>query len=397
VYRPRLSQFAPSLQVRVFDEDCMATSKLASPNRRVHSSAASRLAAGVYPPESRLISEESFLHYLQLEQRRTERSGRSFLLILISGEGLDDEARKHSSPEVITALSGCIRETDVLGWYEKSLTLGLIMTEIGDASSQVIEAIVRKISAVLQECLGPDLYCQMAVTVRVFPEGCENRVFNRRRSKHSVATRVDSWLKRCIDIAGSLIALLLLSPIFAVIAIGIKLSSKGPVFYCKQRVGQNGNEFPFYKFRTMYVNNDSSIHREYVTKLISGSADARANGGLFKLKNDPRITRIGKFLRRTSLDELPQFFNVLLNHMSLVGPRPPLRYEYEKYSTWHKRRVRELKPGITGLWQVEARSVTTFDEMARIDIRYAKARNLWLDLVIMLRTPAAMFSGRGAC
>ena len=99
-----------------------------------------------------------------------------------------------------------------------------------------------------------------------------------------------------------------------------------------------------------------SIHREYVTKLISGSADADANGGLFKLKNDPRITRIGKFLRRTSLDELPQFFNVLLNHMSLVGPRPPLPYEYEKYSTWHKRRVRELKPGITGLWQVEARS-----------------------------------------
>jgi lipopolysaccharide/colanic/teichoic acid biosynthesis glycosyltransferase len=147
----------------------------------------------------------------------------------------------------------------------------------------------------------------------------------------------------------------------------------------------------------MYVNNDPAIHREYIAKLIAGSADASANAGLFKLANDPRVTRIGRFLRRTSLDELPQFFNVLLNHMSLVGPRPPLPYEYEKYSAWHKRRVLELKPGITGLWQVEARSLTTFDEMARIDLRYAKSRDLWLDLKIMLRTPGAMLSGRGAC
>ena len=375
----------------------MATSKLASPNPRMHSSALRRLAAGVYPPESKLISEESFLHYLQLEQRRTERTGRSFLLILISGEGLDDETPNHASSGVIPSLSACIRETDVLGWYEKSLTLGLIMTEISDASSEVINAIMGKISAVLQDCLGPDLYCRMSVTVRLFPHECENRTFSRKRTKNSAAKWADDRLKRCIDIVGSLIALFLLSPIFAVIAILVKLSTKGPVFYCKMRVGHNGKEFPFYKFRTMYVNNDPSIHREYVTKLISGSAHADANGGIFKLKNDPRVTRIGKFLRRTSMDELPQFFNVLLNHMSLVGPRPPLPYEYEKYSTWHKRRVRELKPGITGLWQVEARSLTTFDEMARIDIRYAKARNFWLDLKIMVRTPAAMFSGRGAC
>jgi lipopolysaccharide/colanic/teichoic acid biosynthesis glycosyltransferase len=375
----------------------MATSKLASPNLRARSSATTRLAAGVYPPESRFVSEESFLHLLQLEQRRTERSGRPFLLILISGEGLNDELQDPSSPGLNAHLSAAIRETDVLGWYEQPSTLGLIMTEVGDVSPEAINAIMGRISAVLQECLGPDLFCQMTVTVRVFPHECEDRTFSRKRAKHSIGTHVDHRLKRCIDVIGSLVALFLLSPAFVVIAILVKLSSKGPVFYCKQRVGQNGKEFPFYKFRTMYVNNDSSIHREFVSKLISGAADTQANGGLFKIKNDPRVTRIGKFLRRTSLDELPQFFNVLLNHMSLVGPRPPLPYEYEKYSTWHKRRVRELKPGITGLWQVEARSLTTFDEMARIDIRYAKARNLWLDLKIMLRTPAAMFSGRGAC
>jgi lipopolysaccharide/colanic/teichoic acid biosynthesis glycosyltransferase len=113
--------------------------------------------------------------------------------------------------------------------------------------------------------------------------------------------------------------------------------------------------------------------------------------------NDPRVTALGRFLRKTSLDELPQFLNVLMNDMSLVGPRPPVPYEYERYQAWHRRRILEIKPGITGLWQVKGRSRTTFDEMVRMDISYARMRCLWLDLKILLQTPAAMFSGRGAC
>jgi lipopolysaccharide/colanic/teichoic acid biosynthesis glycosyltransferase len=147
----------------------------------------------------------------------------------------------------------------------------------------------------------------------------------------------------------------------------------------------------------MYVDNDSQIHRDYIAKLIAGKGDLGEGRGIYKLVNDPRITAIGRFLRKTSLDELPQFVNVLMNDMSLVGPRPPLPYEYERYQTWHRRRVLELKPGLTGLWQVEGRSRTTFDEMVRMDLRYANIRSLWVDCKILLQTPAAMLTGRGAC
>jgi lipopolysaccharide/colanic/teichoic acid biosynthesis glycosyltransferase len=199
-----------------------------------------------------------------------------------------------------------------------------------------------------------------------------------------------------MDICGSLLAIIVFLPAFAVIAILVKLTSRGPVLFCQKRLGEYGKEFCFYKFRTMYVNNDSRIHREYVAKLIAGGGNAGQGKGVYKLVNDPRITPLGRFLRKTSLDELPQFVNVLMNDMSLVGPRPPLPYEYERYQTWHKRRVLELKPGLTGLWQIEGRSRTTFDEMVRMDLRYAETRSLWVDLKILAQTPAVMLSGRGA-
>jgi lipopolysaccharide/colanic/teichoic acid biosynthesis glycosyltransferase len=146
----------------------------------------------------------------------------------------------------------------------------------------------------------------------------------------------------------------------------------------------------------MYTDNDPAIHREYVARLIAGDQDAGQGCAMYKLKNDPRVTPLGRFLRKTSLDELPQFFNVLCNQMSLVGPRPPVPYEYERYQMWHRRRVLEMKPGLTGLWQVEGRSRTTFEEMVRIDLRYAGCRSLWMDLRILLLTPGAVLSGRGA-
>ena len=183
------------------------------------------------------------------------------------------------------------------------------------------------------------------------------------------------------------------SPLFVAIAVIVKVTSRGPMLFCQKRVGHYGREFNFYKFRTMYSGNDPKIHQEYVSKLIAG--DLKSDG-VFKITDDPRITPIGKFLRRTSLDELPQFFNVLKNDMSLVGPRPPLPYEFARYKTWHKRRVLEVKPGLTGLWQVEGRSRTTFDEMVRMDIRYGAQQSFWFDVKILLQTPSAMFTGRGA-
>jgi lipopolysaccharide/colanic/teichoic acid biosynthesis glycosyltransferase len=149
----------------------------------------------------------------------------------------------------------------------------------------------------------------------------------------------------------------------------------------------------------MYFQNDSKVHRDYVRQLISAKEShghTDDSGGVYKIKDDPRVTRIGKFLRRTSLDELPQFFNVLRGEMSLVGPRPPIPYEVMAYDIWHRRRFLEIKPGITGLWQVEGRSRVKFDEMVRMDIKYAKTWSPWLDIKILFRTPMAVLRGDGA-
>jgi lipopolysaccharide/colanic/teichoic acid biosynthesis glycosyltransferase len=148
----------------------------------------------------------------------------------------------------------------------------------------------------------------------------------------------------------------------------------------------------------MHVNNDNSVHRDFVAKLIAseeGSTPGKENN-VYKIKNDRRITPLGKVLRRTSLDELPQFFNVLRGEMSLVGPRPAIPYELAVYKTWHRRRVLEVKPGITGLWQVTGRSQVKFDDMVRLDLRYATSWSPWLDFKILIRTPLAVIRGSGA-
>ena len=205
-----------------------------------------------------------------------------------------------------------------------------------------------------------------------------------------------------MDIIGSGLALVIFVPVFLIIALAVKASSQGPVFFRQQRIGQYGRSFTFLKFRSMYVHNDSSVHKEYVMQLIAGQAQRNppnGNGdgaGVYKLTNDARITRVGAFLRRSSLDELPQLLNVLRGEMSLVGPRPAIPYEVAAYQTWHRQRVLEVKPGITGLWQVSGRCRVKFDEMVRLDLRYAKAWSPWLDMKILLRTPLAVLVGDGA-
>ena len=205
--------------------------------------------------------------------------------------------------------------------------------------------------------------------------------------------------KRTLDIVGSLVLLITLSPVMLIIAALVKATSRGPVLFKQTRIGQRGQPFPMLKFRSMRPNAGSAIHQDYVTWFInsSGKQPAGNDSGVFKITNDPRITPIGRILRNTSLDELPQFLNVLMGQMSLVGPRPPLPYEVEQYKPWHCRRVLEAKPGITGLWQVTGRSRTTFDEMVRLDLRYARSYSLWMDIKILLATPKAVISGKGAC
>jgi lipopolysaccharide/colanic/teichoic acid biosynthesis glycosyltransferase len=351
-----------------------------------------------------VIQEAVFVQMLRLERRRTERSGKQFMLVLVSGEDFLAESGGMLINDVVAAISSSTRETDVLGWYERDVTLGLLMTEIGQADIVTINTIIQKISLAVENAVSPEKYGRLTLMFRVFPQETAKLpddegdfILYPDLSRRHMPKRHGSALKRAMDIFGSLVALIAFLPALAIIALLIKLTSKGPVLFCQKRVGQYGKEFNFFKFRTMYVGNDPQIHREYVAKLIAGGGNLEQGKGIYKLVNDPRITSLGRFLRKTSLDELPQFVNVLKNDMSLVGPRPPLPYEYERYKTWHKRRVLELKPGLTGLWQVEGRSRTTFDEMVRMDIKYANMSSLWMDIKILLQTPAAMFSGRGAC
>jgi lipopolysaccharide/colanic/teichoic acid biosynthesis glycosyltransferase len=350
-----------------------------------------------------LVQEAAFVQMLRFERRRTERSGKQFMLVLISGENFQTDLGGILIQNVVAAISSTTRETDVLGWYERDITLGLLMTEIGQAHPATIDTIIQKISFAVQQAVNSDDYRRLTLVFRVFPqvvklsEEEENVILYPDISSQHGSKRRGRLLKRGMDLFGSLFALIAFSPMFLIIALLVKLTSKGPILFCQKRVGQFGKEFTFFKFRTMHADNDPQVHREYVAKLIAGSGDLGQGEGVYKLINDPRVTPLGRFLRKSSLDELPQFVNVLLDDMSLVGPRPPLPYEYERYQTWHKRRVLELKPGLTGLWQIEGRSRTTFDEMVRMDIRYANVRSLWLDVKIVLQTPAAMLSGRGAC
>ncbi|MDI6701266.1 MAG: exopolysaccharide biosynthesis polyprenyl glycosylphosphotransferase [bacterium] len=199
-------------------------------------------------------------------------------------------------------------------------------------------------------------------------------------------------IKRVIDIIVSLLLLLILLPFFLIISIIIKIDSSGPVFFLQERVGKNGKKFKMLKFRTMYKDNDERVHKEYVTKLIKeGKKD---ESGIYKIKDDPRITKIGKFLRAFSFDEFPQLINVLKGEMSLVGPRPPIEYEVENYDQWHKRRL-SVKPGMTGMWQVSGRNRVGFEDMVLLDIYYVENFNIWLDIIILLKTIPAIVKREG--
>ncbi len=204
--------------------------------------------------------------------------------------------------------------------------------------------------------------------------------------------------KRTLDIVGSGIALLLLSPVIAAIAAAIKLTSPGPVFLSQTRVGRSGTTFGFLKFRSMYVNSDSSAHERYVQAMITGDAkptmtDENGNG-VFHLVHDPRVTPVGRFIRKYSLDEIPQLINVLRGDMSLVGPRPPLPYEAAKYDDWQRQRL-EVQSGITGVWQVVGRNRVSFDEMTFQDLMYGRNTSLWVDLKLCLKTIPAALIGTG--
>jgi len=357
-----------------------------------------------------MLSQELFMGLLCMERKRTERSGRRFVLLLVNPGGLLHPSKSAGLRKLVSAITGSSRDTDLVGWYKEGELIGAIFTEVGSAVDKtVVQALSAKLTDSLYRVFTIEEINEIKLTFHVFPEDWDGdnqdspvkSSLQMALARQIIRKRTSLGLKRMIDVGGSLVGLILSLPVFVIIGIAIKLTSKGPIFFRQVRLGQYGKTFTFLKFRSMYVDNNPKIHEEYVKQLIKGTAGTEQNNGnnqkLYKLTADPRITPLGRILRSTSLDELPQFLNVLVGEMSLVGPRPPVMYEYDTYDQWHKQRLLAVKPGITGLWQVHGRSRVTFEEMVRLDIRYARSWSVWLDIKILLETPAAVLSRTGAC
>jgi len=356
-----------------------------------------------------LLPERMFLRALCLERKRAERSRKLFVLMLLDLGKSSDNGNGDNTllQRTVPAILSSIRETDIAGWHKEDAALGVIFAELGAGDkTSILPALRARITAALRSILHTEELDRVRIAFHCFPEDWEGHETGLPIAKlypdlvqRDEARKVSRAIKRATDVLGSALALVLLSPIFLAIAVAIKLSSPGPILFRQKRIGQYGVPFTCLKFRSMKTGNDPRIHREYVQRFIAGNAGhgaAGANGTVYKITKDPRLTSVGRLLRKTSLDELPQFLNVLRGDMSMVGPRPPIPYELEAYDIWHRRRLLEVKPGITGLWQVNGRSRLPFDEMVRLDLKYATTWSLWLDLKILLRTPQAVCSGNGA-
>jgi lipopolysaccharide/colanic/teichoic acid biosynthesis glycosyltransferase len=355
-----------------------------------------------------ICTETEFTNLIRLERRRAERSQKPFLLMLLAQQALDERnGSKCYIEQVASVVSSSIRETDVIGWYQSGTIIGVIFTDLANASQNVISTILQRVDASVQCVTVPDERAKLAISWYVFPDSAGDSyprqpalaLYPDLKYRDTVQQPFRE-IKRIVDIVGSLLTLILLSPVFAAVSIAIKLSSEGPILFRQERLGHNNTPFIFLKFRSMRSDSQPDSHRQYITSFIAGEAkghSASKDGSLvYKLVGDPRVTALGRVLRRTSLDELPQLINVLKGDMSLVGPRPPLPYELQVYDIWHRRRLMESRPGITGLWQISGRSRVKFDDMVRLDLRYAQKWSLWMDVKILLQTPRAILSGEGA-
>jgi lipopolysaccharide/colanic/teichoic acid biosynthesis glycosyltransferase/GGDEF domain-containing protein len=375
-------------------------------------SAACPVIREVIDPEYDLYNEIAFRQMLCTERKRTERSNKPFLLLLINVEKINlKESAADILKDIIFILSRSIREIDLFGWYRYHDVMGIIFTEIvADDARTAMGVIDDKLKRNLLRELPSGLVDDVAMYFHDFPEklisgspaSTVNITFYPDVTQSSSLHGFSHLLKRLIDIIGSLAGLAIFLPAFIIIPILIRCTSEGPILFRQERIGRFGRKFIFLKFRTMNANNDDAIHRDYIRKFITenGCANRVENGvdssPVYKLQDDPRITPLGRLLRKSSLDEIPQFLNVLMGEMSLVGPRPAIPYELENYDIWHRQRLLQVKPGITGLWQVRGRSSTTFNEMVRLDLKYIRDRSLWLDIKILLLTPWVILKSKGA-
>jgi lipopolysaccharide/colanic/teichoic acid biosynthesis glycosyltransferase len=286
------------------------------------------------------------------------------------------------------------REVDPAGYLDH----GLVAVLLPDTNAQGAQVFAQRITRQLDDL-------RWAASTATYPDHLFENLTQGSEAARNITTSLppDSnpyLLKRSVDVIGSVVALLLFASLMLITALAIKLTSAGPVIFKQTRLGKGGVPFAFYKFRSMRCNVDDRIHREFVTRLIKGDHERLnqqdSTHPCYKMKSDPRITRVGKFIRVTSIDELPQLFCVLKGDMSLVGPRPPLPYEAREYQPGHCSRLLGVRPGITGLWQVKGRSKVSFDDMVRMDLRYIRDCSLQLDLRILLKTVGVVLNREGA-
>jgi len=345
-----------------------------------------------------VLPKGNFIHRLRTEKLLADRSKAPLSMALFFLRENNGNGPK-AVQEFLRYLNRITRETDIKGWLDQNV-IGVLLPHTDKTGvNTYVEKVIQgngyfnysAITGTYPEHIFQQLLCEGENELDFFPLDLDENL---------KPFQFQGSMKRAIDVVGSMCGMILLSPLMLIIALAVKASSPGPVIFTQIRFGLKGVRFPFYKFRSMYWNTDDQIHREYVTNLIKGRLEEIDQGDgktpFFKMKEDSRVTRAGRILRKLSLDELPQLFNVWKGEMSLVGPRPPIPYEIEKYEPWHLRRILEVKPGITGLWQVSGRSTTTFDEMVRLDLRYVKNWSLWLDLKILVKTLREVLHPRGA-
>ncbi|MGH8550042.1 MAG: sugar transferase [Methylococcales bacterium] len=310
----------------------------------------------------------------------------SIIVLSLDKEISDDDYHLIAA---LTNLKKMLRETDIVGFADQAV-IGILLPETRKEGLQYILPIILKGSAGTQFSVTSGTYPDQLFDAFDTEGGIKPNVLSHVLEDAIRLSPTKAALKRTVDILGAVVGIVISMPIMLVLSIAIKLTSPGPVIFKQVRLGRKGVPFIFYKFRSMYSNIDDRIHRDFVANWITVN-HAKINQGdtkepFYKIRSDPRVTRIGKIIRHTSLDELPQLFNVLIGDMSLVGPRPPLPYEIVLYQSWHLRRVLEIRPGITGLWQVEGRANIGFDDMVRLDLRYINQQSLVLDLKILFKT-----------
>jgi lipopolysaccharide/colanic/teichoic acid biosynthesis glycosyltransferase len=354
--------------------------------------------AGAHQWAHGILGHDDFLLQMRHEKRRAERSKLPLSIVVYH---LNDDAAGEFE-DLLELLRGRKRETDSLGVLGNSVA-AVLCPDTGtngvDTFAQEHDANIKRLGATAVKATYPDHLFEQLTSNEELPSLPAVML-----ADAPGMPAVEYALKRPIDVVGSLLALCLFAPIMLLTALAIRLTSPGPVIFRQTRVGKGGVSFTFYKFRSMAADSDDGIHRKFVADLIKNdetgkdaNAHAMAVGpSIYKIRTDPRVTRVGRIIRKTSIDELPQLFNVLKGDMSLVGPRPPIPYETANYEAWHLRRVLAVRPGITGLWQVDGRSRVTFSDMVRMDLRYVRRCSLTTDLKILFKTVRAVLRCEGA-